>query len=329
MTSRPFQPASDHSGFPALSRREELLADRAAQGLTPAETVELEALGAGDDESIDRAAAMLDRGLSRDARTEAMPEAIRARLLAMGQQWAKSVGRDSGSEDHRHVTPALRLAQPAASESTVVPGTLRMGDRVFRLGTGLGGWLAAAACLGFAAIVVTRNPGERVIEIPIVREIGEAFKAPVQGFDEFKERGDVVALASSGDDGTEAELVFDPAADCGFLAVSGLDPSAHSDCQYQLWVFDAGRADPHPVNGGLFDVQTVQAGAKIVIPVSTRLPVKNPVAFAVSVEPRGGSVITEPQRIRIQPRLDVGPPEPSDVNGGGASAMDLDGRAAP
>jgi hypothetical protein len=322
MTSRPIQPEHDDRGFPPLSRREELLADRAAQGLSPAEAVELEAIGGSENESLDRAAAALDRGLSRGTGAEVMPAEVRARLLAMGDQWSRNVGRERG--------PALRLAQPASTPASVAlpTGTVRFGDRVFRLGTGLGGWIAAAACLGFAAIVVTRNPGQRVIEIPIVREIGEAFNSPVQGFDEFKERGDIVALATVGDDGTEAELVFDPAADRGFLAVAGLDPSEHSDRQYQLWVFDAGRADPHPVNGGLFDVQPVQAGAKIVIPVSTRLPVRNPVAFAVTVEPRGGSVVSEPQRIRIPPRLDMGPPEPTD-GWNGTMAEDFSGHAAP
>lgn len=221
---------------PRLSRRDELLADRAVQGLSPSEAVELEALGGSEDESWDRAAAALQLGdaASTRASAEAMPAAVHARLLAMGEEWCRNLGRSAQANPSE--TPALRLRvpppEPIHAPAPLPVATVRFGQRLVRLGSGVGGWVAAAACLGFAAIVTTRHPGERVVEIPIVREIGEAFKVPVQGYDEFKERGDVVALVTSADDGAEAELVFDPAADRGYLAVAGLDPSQHSDSQY-------------------------------------------------------------------------------------------------
>lgn len=319
------------------ARRVELLADRATQGLSPAEAVELEALGGGDDDGLDRAAAALDAGLAGRLGREAMPADVRARLLAMGEQWAKQVRAGAGTGMDRRVgTGGLRLAAPADGEAArvsggVKPGTLRFRDRLIMAGSGWGGWFAAAACLGVAALVATRNPRERVIEVPIVREIDAAFKAPVEGFDELMERGEqVVALASVEDDGTEAELVFDPAADKGYLAIAGLDASEDSDLQYQVWLFDAGRDDPHPVNGGLFDVKPVHVGAKIVVPVATRLPVRQPVAFAVTVEPRGGRVVSDGQRVRVKPRmLEMGPPAPAD-DAGGSSMRDGEGfEAAP
>jgi len=319
------------------ARRGELLADRATQGLSPAEALELEALGGGDDDGLDRAAAALDAGLVGGLGHEAMPAEVRARLLAMGEQWARQVRGGAGAgTDGRVGTGGLRITEPVDRNAAPVaggvkPGTLRFRDRLIVAGSGWGGWFAAAACLGVAALVATRNPRERVIEVPIVREIDEAFKAPVQGFDELMERGEqVVALASIEDDGTEAELVFDPAADKGYLAIAGLDASEDSDLQYQVWLFDAGRDDPHPVNGGLFDVKPVHVGAKIVVPVATRLPVRQPVAFAVTVEPRGGRVVSDGQRVRVKPRmLEMGPPAPGEDSGGSSMRGDEGFEAAP
>jgi len=61
--------------------------------------------------------------------------------------------------------------------------------------------------------------------------------------------------------------------------------------QYQAWIFDAARDERYPVDGGVFDVP---AGAdEVIVPIQAGIPVQRAVAFAVTVEQPGGTVVSD------------------------------------
>ena len=87
------------------------------------------------------------------------------------------------------------------------------------------------------------------------------------------------------------DVVWDPRRQRGYLRLQGYVPNDPARTQYQAWIFDAGRDDRYPVDGGVFDVP---AGAdEIVVPIQASLPVERAVAFAVTVERPGGTVVSD------------------------------------
>lgn len=84
------------------------------------------------------------------------------------------------------------------------------------------------------------------------------------------------------------DVVWDQERQLGFLRIEGLEPLPEGQ-QYQLWIVDKTR-EVHPVDGGVFDL--AKKGEQIV-PVRPRLPVREPGAFVVTVEPQGGVVVSK------------------------------------
>lgn len=86
------------------------------------------------------------------------------------------------------------------------------------------------------------------------------------------------------------DVVWDTATQRGYLSVDGLPPNDPAKSQYQLWVVDAGRPHKEPVDGGVFDVGP---DGRAVVAITPALALRNPVLFAVTVEPPGGVVVSE------------------------------------
>lgn len=87
------------------------------------------------------------------------------------------------------------------------------------------------------------------------------------------------------------EVVWDGERQQGYLTLSGLEPNAPAGRQYQLWIFDAARDDRYPVDGGVFDVPV--HSQLMTVPIRPALRVSQPVAFAVTLEPVGGVVVSD------------------------------------
>lgn len=319
----PNSPAADR-GAGDRARLDELLADRAVQGLSAAEESELRELlarcGPVDEHATDRAAAALLVALSTQTRAATgheMPAGLRDRLRTMGQEWASGVR--PATEAHAaernetaarpqaqiHVEP--RLVFPARPQAPVV----RFKDRVISWG----GWAVAAASVAIAAMYATRDPNvaPRQPGETIARGLDEII-SPNEALTKMEERAaagaPIVALSGSRNDGVEADLHLDPESREAFLTVAGLDVTADTDTQYQVWLLDAGR--DHPVDGGTFDVRDVQRGAKIIVPVNPHLPLRAPVGFALSKERRGGVVVTDEKRVLMKVAMPIEGPMPSE-----------------
>lgn len=86
----------------------------------------------------------------------------------------------------------------------------------------------------------------------------------------------------------QGDIVWHAGHQQGYLRIRGLAPLAE-DQQYQLWIVDQRRTGA-PVDGGLFDLRDDR---EQLVPIQARLPVADAAAFVVTVEPRGGVVVSE------------------------------------
>ena len=91
------------------------------------------------------------------------------------------------------------------------------------------------------------------------------------------------------------EVIWDQAHQAGYLTFEGLQPNVDSGRQYQLWIFDGTRDDRYPVDGGVFDVP--HGSKTVTVPIRPALRVSQPVAFAVTLEPAGGVVVSDRQHL--------------------------------
>jgi anti-sigma-K factor RskA len=72
-------------------------------------------------------------------------------------------------------------------------------------------------------------------------------------------------------------------------------PNDPERAQYQLWIFDAARDDRYPIDGGVFDVPPGRN--ELIVPMHPTLPVARAVAFAITVEPPGGVVVSNREKV--------------------------------
>jgi hypothetical protein len=154
-------------------------------------------------------------------------------------------------------------------------------------------WFAAAACVAFGAgatLAILRlaapvNLRETTSERTSALDAGtflahhpKAVHWPWIGTEDDHVAGPVAG-----------EACFDPSSGDGLLVIEGLTPNDPSREQYQLWIFDKSRDARYPVDGGVFDVKA----ARVALPIAAKLPVTEPVMFAVTIEKPGGAVVSD------------------------------------
>lgn len=166
------------------------------------------------------------------------------------------------------------------------------------------GWYAAAACLVLAIVGWW----------PRLDSLGHDLLHGLSPFEPAAERGRQHLLDSAGPQlgrwewahesglpaGVEGEVVWDPERQEGYLTLVGLEPNGRTGRQYQLWIFDAARDDRYPVDGGVFDVPG--RDRMVTVPIRPTLPVHAPVAFAVTLEPAGGVVVSDRSHLMAMAR---------------------------
>lgn len=104
------------------------------------------------------------------------------------------------------------------------------------------------------------------------------------------------------------DLVWNDELNKGYMRISGLEANNPSELQYQLWIFDAtrpsgelpqfgdGLLSQRPIDGGVFDIN--EAG-EVIIEIDAKLTVKQAAAFAITVEPPGGVVVSDRSRLPL------------------------------
>ncbi len=246
----------------------ELLADRATEGLAASDAAELEHLLVDspgvDDLELDLTAASIELAL-RPVPEVLLPAELRARIEADAGHVLGSLGGPSIGR-RRAPPPRRRWLTPA-------------------------GWLAAAALAG---VLILRSGSELAPNPTSLRAELVASDALVL---DWAATGDAAGPSASGD------VVWSQSRQTGVMRFRGLAVNDPAVFQYQLWIFDAGRDERHPIDGGVFDVET--EGGDVLVAVDPRLRVDDPTLFAVTVEQPGGVVVSSRERIAVLAK--VGP----------------------
>jgi len=116
---------------------------------------------------------------------------------------------------------------------------------------------------------------------------------PLVDSEAIEAAADVVSLPWSSDiagyEQVRGRVVWSDSLQAGEMRFSGLPPNDPGVAQYQLWIVDPDRYD-NPVDGGVFNASP--AGESVVA-VQAKLPVAEPVAFAVTLEQTGGVVVSK------------------------------------
>ena len=238
--------------------------------------------GQPDEAMVDLLIKQVTDGLSPDEQRalEVMDSELASAYLRDLERAAAAVTL-AGSTGEPPMPAALsaRIAQQAAKRFAQPPAPRRTNR------FGGYGWLAAAACLVLAIFSWERAPAPQKPAAPTPAEERAALLAKS---DSLK-----ISLGATKDPaaaGVSGDVVWDPATQRGFLHFAGLAPNDPAMHQYQIWIFDAGRDNRYPVDGGVFDVPA-NAG-EIVIPIRASLMVRKPAAFAVTLEKPGGVVVS-------------------------------------
>jgi hypothetical protein len=328
-----------------------LLADLASQGLDPAESARLAALLAhagggeaqaqaeGGDESLERAAAALDRALfaEADARVaQEVPAHLLAALEREGQAW--TAGLKAGATSNRQGVlariggdplGAVQGAVTSVMDARSVRGPMVMGRRYLREWSG---WLAAAACLGLAALTwnYRARPSAEGTAVLSGAGLGGGGQAagvagtsllpsdllrPVERFAEdlglratqrlnrfMSDPHSDLVIVPIGKARPVAEVevgvgevVWNRADGSGVLRLRADDPATLKGGHFQLWIFDTARNEHLPIDGGVIEVRPGQS--EVLVPIDPSLPVGRAAAFVVTREPAGGSVVSSRQRM--------------------------------
>lgn len=322
-----------------MFRAQELLMQRATVGLDANEAAELAALGADEDLSFDLAAAAIDLAtlrieempvgvadkvllaanvpLHEGADTTVMPAMIPQTLAGFvpprpihtGQRTAEasppSAEPPTTIEPHvppHELAPAPRVTMTERPAPDVVPIDAARFRRRSRVAAAVGvlGMLAAAAAIVY---VTQRAPEiverEKIVEVPVppppVKTLAE------QRAELLASAKDVTTLAWTATKdpnatGATGDVVWSKAEQKGFMRFTGLAVNDAAQIQYQLWIFDKNRPQETPVDGGVFDVSST---GEVIVPITAKLSVDEPVLFAVTIEKPGGVVVSKRERIVV------------------------------
>jgi hypothetical protein len=264
----------------------DLLVKQVTEGLSPDEQRALDvldsAVASANRREFERAAAAIC--LAASANAEALPSDLARHLVRQAEEHFAAAGARVAGVAAERGTAAARPPPAAVPKS------------------GMYGWLAAAACLVLAVFAWYRSPppAEPVAETnppaqvapppptPAVPTPSEERAALLSKSDSLK-----VTFGATKDPaahGVSGDVVWDPVTQRGFMHFVGLAPNDRALRQYQLWIFDGGRDQRYPVDGGVFDVPA--NATEVVIPIHAALPVRSAKAFAVTIERPGGVVVS-------------------------------------
>lgn len=263
-------------------RLDELLVDRATGGLDRTDALELEGmlsvLPDSEADSMDLAAAAFDLSLSEDLEEE-LPPTLRATIANDAQLFYKNINLVKPADEDRN--------------QKVVPFTVKDNQQKPSAPDGNGqliawsGWVAAAAILVFS-IFTTWQPQQN--DPPeLARERLLATPNKYVSWD-WATTEDPAAVQAKGD------VVFSIDQQEGYMRIQGLKPNNPEKEVYQLWIFDETRNNKFPVDGGVFTIES-EENNEVVIPIDSKLLIRQPNLFAITVEEPGGVVVSGRERI--------------------------------
>lgn len=179
-----------------------------------------------------------------------------------------------------------RIQMGAALNSREAPAPARKRSDEPSLAANLA-WFAAAAAIVAAIAGWWPRGGEDLTQQVALDQLEATAESVIK-----------VALDGTDDAAVRArdagEVIWSQSEQRGYMKLRGLVANDPEREQYQLWIFDGGRAQ-HPVDGGVFDV--IAEDGESIVPVDAKLAVHQPAAFAITVERPGGVVVSEQGRV--------------------------------
>lgn len=282
-------------------RLDELLAQRAVEGLDAGEALELEALLA-ELEGVDpwayehAAAAFWVATVDAD---HALPDDVARRI-------ASQLSAESAADDGKVVAVGDRRGRArarAAPERAAAPA-------VTAFASGRWAWLATAAALVLAVIgwwPGAPGPDGAGSEPATLAEARDDLLADAP--DAVKVEWDATDHPRA--KGVSGYVVWSESRQEGYMTFEGIPDNDPDENQYQLWVFDEERSEEYPVDGGVFDAPE-EGDDEVVVPIETRIKVDEADLFAVTLEPPGGVVVSD-----RDPILWVADPDKDQAEGAG------------
>jgi hypothetical protein len=271
-------------------RLHDLLADRALVGLSPEEEMELVQLLAQypgtDIDALERAAAAAL--LASVGPLEPMPQHLATKL----HQQAAGPLPASPKPVMQATVPMAGAPVRPSNVIPLPPQPVKRPSRVFAVM----GWVAAAACLllFLGALLVKRPTPQPLATVERTKLMSKPGTTKL----DWSATADPAATRASGD------VVWNAVEQRGFMRFKGLAKNDKATFQYQLWIFDKDRDDKYPVDGGVFDVDSETGD--VVVPITAKLKVNEPVLFAVTVEKPGGVVVSKRERIVVTAKPSAG-----------------------
>ena len=307
-------------------RAQELLYQRATEGLDDREAAELAALGVEDDISFDLAAAAVDIATYPG---EELPIGVADKvLIAVGVEAPQTtvmpamtnvpttlagfvppkpiitspqptvetmhtVGTPGEPlptvEPYTGLTQPTQPTQPPAPVVPITPAPKKKSRAVTYAVVAMAASLALAAG---AVVWGLSQRGSETIATPTAAEARAALLASATDVTTLS----WTATKDPNAQGTSGDVVWSASAQKGYMRFVGLTPNDAKAIQYQLWIFDKERDQAFPVDGGVFDVSST---GEVIIPITAKLRVDQPVLFAVTIEKPGGVVVSKRERIVV------------------------------
>ena len=237
-------------------------------------------------EDLERAAAALHMALTPVAPPESVPVGLQQRIYGRWNDGPPAAVRGPVAMEPANLAPHPRSVP--SPEST--PGTAPGAPRTFAFA----GWFVAAAALALCVVLAGRlvrlsaDAGEfepRLARERLLAEDPNTF-----------ELAWVDSIRHSTSESMKGSVVWSDERNEGYMTFDGLESNDPTEAQYQLWIFrgtDLG-AEPHPIDGGVFDVG---AGGEVVVPIDPKLQLDQASSFVVTLEKPGGVVVSDRSQI--------------------------------
>lgn len=270
----------------------DLLCDQAASGLNEDERLQLEKLSAGansdmDAQSLELAAAAIM--MAEMGAIEAMPSHLEASIAAAAGKYFTAKGSESSIHEsiHDQPTKAFKWQETRPSRSFF--------DWF--------GWaIAAAACVALIGTFIYEQNriGDLQAKVMQLTPTPVVEETLAQKRDRLKKEAADVTRAEwtkgnvKDSEGVMGEVVWSDEKQEGYMTFRGLPVNDANKEAYQLWIFEDGKLESHPKDGGVFNVSS---DGEVVVAIKAKLKTNAPKAFAVTIEKPGGVVVSDRTKI--------------------------------